>query len=144
MFLKLLSILYPIFLKIIHFRSFKISYGRFMPGQILLNKGSYVGYGGVIIMNPKAKLVIGANTYIGEYCNFRIDNSVKIGSGCKIAQFVTIVDADYKLDGVLSYEKRIIKDVVIGNNVFIGAQSCVLKGSNVPNKEIIPCMSIVK
>lgn len=144
MLLKLLSIIYPIFLKIVYFRNFKISYGRFLPGQVLLKKGSYVGYGGVIIMNPKAKLVIGPNTYIGEYCNIRIDKSIKIGSGCKIAQFVTIVDADYKFKNKLTYENRKIKNIVIGNNVFIGAQSCILKGSQIPDKEIIPCMSVIK
>lgn len=144
MLLKTLSIVYPIFLKIVYFRTFKIAHGRFLPGQILLMPGSYVGTGGIIIIKPHGSLCIGKDTYIGEYCNIRVDKKIQIGSGCKIGQFVTIVDGDYKFGNKLTYSRRTSKNVKIGNNVFVGANACILKNASVPDDAVIPCLSTIK
>lgn len=137
---QLIRILYPMYFRIRHFRRFKAKYTRFLPGSIHLGRNVFIGSGTIIHIKPGGKLLLGDNTYIGEYCNLRIDKKIEIGCDCKIAQFVTIVDADYILGQKLDYANRSVAPIKIGNNVFIGAQACILKGSRIMDNEVIPCL----
>ncbi len=113
-------------------------------GRLYLGKHSYIGRGSVLVISKDATLRIGKDTYIGEYSNIRVDNQVSIGNNCKIAQFVTIVDGDYDFTiKPLSFNNRKNSPVYIGDDVFIGSGSVILRGSYVKDNNIISANSVV-
>lgn len=100
-----------------------------------------------IIINSSAKLLIGDNTGLSNtyiYCReeISIGSSVLIGGGCQI------YDTDFHS---LNHEKRMLSDdrgaskkVCIEDNVFIGANSIILKGSFISNNSVIGAGSVVR
>lgn len=74
--------------------------------------------------------------------------SVEIGDGTIIGANATIIDTDFHpvASEARRYEKDGIKSrpVKIGKNVFIGMNSIILKGVNIPDNSIVPAGSVVR
>ena len=140
---KVISLIYPILFRIIHFRRFRAKYCRFGPSQVKLGRNSVVASGGIIKMLPGAKLDIGQDCYIGEYANIRCDEKIVIGDNVHMGQFVTLVDADYSFKGKINFSDRKVSPISIGSNSFIGSNSCVLRGSVIVKDTVIPALSKV-
>ncbi|WP_236354944.1 acyltransferase [Konateibacter massiliensis] len=119
--------------------------------------------GFVLRISPKAKLVIGkelvtrtnvtlraeeGSLNIGDKCflnngvSITCMEEVSIGDGCQIANHVVIVDHDHDYRNSL---KGFTKEkVVIGKNVWIGANCVILKGSRIGDNSVIAAGSVVK
>ncbi|EKY6592950.1 acyltransferase, partial [Escherichia coli] len=85
------------------------------------------------------EISIGDNTYINRRTEICCQSSVKIGSGCAISWDVSITDSDYHS----ACGKNKTKAIVIGNNVWIGCKSVILKGVKIGEGAIIASGSIV-
>ena len=140
-FAKAIKLLYPYVFKILHFRRFRAKYCRFGPSQLFLGKNSYIAEGSIIKIANHGKVIIGNDCYIGEFANIRCDKKIEIRDRVHIGQFVTIVDADYSLGSTLSFKNRNISQVIIGDDTFIGSNSCILRGTNIKPKSAIPALS---
>lgn len=85
---------------------------------------------------------------IGDKCFFNSNVSVTcmkkitIGSGCQIANNVVIVDHDHDYKNSLG--NFIKEEVTIGENVWIGANCVILKGSRIGDNCTIAAGSVVK
>ncbi len=102
-----------------------------------------------LFVDKGATLVIGSNLGISQaaivcHTSIIIGNNVKIGGG------VCIYDTDFhSLDSLLrvnsktDFANKVKKPVIIGNNVFIGAHSLVLKGVTIGENAIIGAGSVV-
>lgn len=95
-----------------------------------------------------AKMTIGENTYIGEGCNLRAGGGfLKIGKQCSISQNITIVVSNHQYKkGQLIKEQPWTTDnnyVIIGDDVWVGANSVILPGVTVGNGAIIGAGSVV-
>ncbi len=106
---------------------------RIEPGAIIREKVK-IGKNAVILMN--ATINIGAE--IGE--NSMIDMGTIIGSKAKIGASCHI-GANSVIAGVLEPESS--KEVIIEDNVFIGANSVVLEGIKIGHNSIIGAMTLV-
>jgi acetyltransferase-like isoleucine patch superfamily enzyme len=100
----------------------------------------------IISGNPK----IGKDTWIGYFTLIDGSGGLKIGSHCSIASGVHIYTHDavrWAVTGIeKDHEKRSHIDrapVTIGNNVFIGANSVVLKGVKIGDNVIIGACTLV-
>lgn len=121
-----------------------------------LNMNNTIGGNPIGCFNPctffvdkGAQLVIGSNLGISQaaiicHTSINIGNNVKIGGG------VCIYDTDFhSLDPLLrvnpktDFTNKIKKPVIIGNNVFIGANSLILKGVSIGDNAIIGAGSVV-
>lgn len=89
------------------------------------------------------RLEIGDYTFINDNCNINCVNSIFIGDNCKIASGVCINDHDhnYKKDED-DHLKR--GSVSIGNNVWIGANTVILRDSIIGDNAVIAAGSVVK
>lgn len=95
--------------------------------------------------------VIGLRTRFISPSNCVVDpgriDYISIGDDCCLSN-VTILAHDYSWYVFLDAYKDIVPDaggqVTIGNNVFIGYQSCVLKGTEIGDNVIIGARSVVK
>lgn len=96
----------------------------------------------------------GAVLEIGDDCGMSgatvvAATSIRIGDGCLIGANATIVDTDFH--PIHSDERRYSAlppasdkhGVVIGKNVFIGANSIVLKGSSIGDNSVVGAGSVV-
>ena len=98
--------------------------------------------------NQLSKLEIGDYTYIGSFNNIRASGgSIRIGIKCMISQFVTIVAANHSTalgkpitEQPWSTERT---GVSIGDDVWIGAGSCILPGVTIGNGAVIAANSVV-
>lgn len=99
------------------------------------------------IVFPKSELIIGDNVGISgsTICaskSVRIGDNVLIGSGC----LITDTDA-HPINWIDRREDRnelkAVSPVVIGNDVFIGARSIILKGVTIGDRAIIGAGSVV-
>ena len=97
----------------------------------------------------RPELVIGDDTFIGHACSFSVGRSVRIGRHCLLAADVSVFDMDgHPLDA----DRRrageptppdAIAPVVIGDDVWIGNGSLILKGVTIGDRAIVAARSVV-
>jgi acetyltransferase-like isoleucine patch superfamily enzyme len=95
------------------------------------------------------KLIIGNNSTIGYGTVISVAKEITIGDNCSIGPHCIIMDSD---DHPISPQKRLmqmgveekdVRPVFIGNNVWIGAYSAVLRGVTIGDNSIIGTHSVV-
>lgn len=92
-----------------------------------------------------AKIVIGNNCRInGAYIHAQ--DCIKIGNNCVMASGIHIIDCNgHEINSLDRTKGRDVpKEIIIGNNVWIGLNSIVLKGSIIGDNSIISAGSVVK
>jgi acetyltransferase-like isoleucine patch superfamily enzyme len=88
---------------------------------------------------PGAEIISGDRTYINRRTEIMSKNSVKIGNGCAISWDVVISDTDYhEIEGTSS-----TNPIVIGDEVWIGCKSTILKGVTIGNGAVVAAGSVV-
>lgn len=96
-------------------------------------------------ITTKGKIIIGngvgiSNTAIVAAKLVRIGDNVKIGAGCKI------YDTDFHALKIADRKENVninIDEIQIGNNVFIGADTIILKGVRIGEGAVIGAGSVV-
>lgn len=87
---------------------------------------------------------IGEDVYIGGFSEVNSRGAVvKIGRGCDIASFVSIncSDSHTKCIGISDKIER--KDIIIGDNVFIGSHSFIKGGANIGDHSVVAAGTVV-
>ena len=94
-----------------------------------------------IRVDNKGKLIIGKNCFLNDNCSINCKKNIVIGNNFMCGQNVNIFDHDhdYKND-INNYVEN---SVIIGNNVWIGANSIILKGVNIGDNVVIAAGSII-
>jgi acetyltransferase-like isoleucine patch superfamily enzyme len=87
-----------------------------------------------------AEILIGNETSIGDRTEIHAGKRVEIGSGCNIAWDVCIMDRDYHK---FNSPVEVIEPVKIGNNVWIGCNSVILKGVTIGDGAVVAAGSVV-
>lgn len=89
-----------------------------------------------------SKIEIGDNCFFNDGCSLNGRKKIKIGNDFKAGQNVMIYDNDhdYKKD----INQYITSDVIIGDNVWIGANTIILKGVTIGNNVVVAAGSIVR
>ena len=95
-------------------------------------------YDADIIVFEKAKLTIG-NSFINSNCKIRCHKRITIGDGCAISHDFSVMDSDAH---ALFGDKN-EKEVIIGDNVWIGTRVTVLSGVSIGNGAVIAAGSLV-
>ena len=123
-----------------------VSLKIFNNGKLHIESGSSISKGTVIFALDNSKLSIGKDTYIGENNNIRCSGEISIGKNVMISQLISILDGKYEY----SDKKKLISDqgyergkIIIGDDVWIGANSVILPNVTIGNGAIIGAGSVV-
>lgn len=137
------------------FISHRISLRYDYIGQIIIGDSSSIRDFSVIVANNdksntlnNSGIIIGKNTYIGEFNNIRAGGGkIVIGNNCLISQHITIVASNHSIvksklicEQPWSVNKNF---VIIKDDVWIGANAVIMPGVTIGTGAIIGAGSIV-
>lgn len=90
----------------------------------------------------QGKVEIGNNCFFNDGCSINCQEKIKIGDNVSFGQNVLIFDHnhDYKND----MKKYLKKEVIIGNNVWVGANCTILKGVTIGDNVVIAAGTLIK
>ena len=100
----------------------------------------------------KIKVRNGAICEIGDNTSFNYNSilvcrkKVQIGRNVEIAPSVLIYDhdRDFRNEAGLSANKYFCDDIIIGNNVWIGANTVILRGTRIGDNSVVAAGSVIK
>lgn len=142
-------------LKIFHFKKFKgVQLAQISPlTEITLDKGFLrIGKrfkmrdGSKIRVRKNAVCIIGKNVSLSSNNIIACHEKIVIGDGCEFAPNVQIYDHDhdYLCEGGIHANLYRTSAVSIGNNVWIGTNTVVLRGANIGDNVVIGAGCVVK
>ncbi|MCW3041696.1 MAG: acetyltransferase [Solirubrobacterales bacterium] len=91
-------------------------------------------------------LRLGARCVLSRNATLHCHESIRIGPRCAIAERTTIIDSDHGFDGsdVFVLEQPVRSTpITIGENVFIGTNAVVLRGSVVGDRAVIAAGAVL-
>ena len=121
---------------------------------ITLSKNTYIGNFTTIHVHNYSKdyknsfFVLGENSSIGELNNIRASGGkIVIGKNCLISQNVSMIAADHQFAKDILINEQIWNDeknnIILGDDVWIGANTVILPGVIIESGAIIAAGSIV-
>lgn len=141
-------------LKAIHLKDFRFyPVERFSPNVVFeMNRGAKVSLGkkvrvhsgSKIKVRTGAKFAIGANVKINYNCIIACHEEVSIGTGTEFGPSVYVYDHDHDYRAGLKENKFKTAPVKIGENCWIGANSVILRGTELGNNCVVAAGTIVK
>ena len=120
---------------------------RFLPSEIKIHdqavlrvKGNLRIYSGSLIsVNANATLELGSG-YINNHVRIACFEQIKIGHDVAISENVTIRDCD---NHTISPNSIMSKPIIIGDHVWIGMNSTILKGVTIGDGAVIAAGAVV-
>ncbi|MBL4707132.1 MAG: acyltransferase [Flavobacteriales bacterium] len=107
-------------------------------GRIILNND--------VMLFTKGELTIGDNFGINSYSRIVAHDKIEIGSNVTIGQMVGILDHDHKYqitNNKMSLDGYTTAAIKIGDNVWIGDKSTVLKGVTIGDNVVVGANTLV-
>lgn len=124
---------------------------RFESTELILDDGAGITCAGDLILYEGVKVRVGKNakcsfghhTYLNRSTSIDCTLEVTIGDNCAISDNVQILDSDFH---TIAYKSKTVeksKPIHIGNHVWIGRSSIILKGVSIGDGAIIGAGSMV-
>lgn len=142
--------------KIFHPKNFKASLKTFLSpfteitlsrgGKLFIGKGFKMRDGSKIRVRKNAECKIGNNVLMNTGNIVTVHEKVCIGDNVQLSPGVLIYDHDhdFRCVGGVSAMKYRTSSVVIGNNVWIGANTVILRGTVIGDNSVIAAGSVIK
>ena len=114
--------------------------------RLSLGRGTRIGRRSMLYFNPGSTLEIGDNTFVGHCANIRPGRLMRLGRDIRIGQFVSIIGDNHCFDrtDVPIYTQGVEgADVVIEDDVWIGAQVVVLPGVVIGRGSVVGAGAVV-
>lgn len=113
-------------------------------GSVLIQGKAYLKSGCKISVDNNGILTLGDNFIVNGNSKLICQKSISFGSDCLLSWDITIMDTD--LHFILDENGRVINEplpIVIGEKVWIGFGSSILKGVSIANNTIIAANSTI-
>lgn len=94
---------------------------------------------------PGPSMVFGDRVFIGRNCEFNIRDLLYVGNDCLIASGVKVIDHDHGISKETPMNQQPVRcaQIRIEDNVWIGANSIILKGVDIGCGSIVAAGSVV-
>lgn len=119
-----------------HHTEVKIKDGTARFGKEQITRGN------AVFRVEGGELTIGDKCFFNQNVSITCKKKILIGDRCQIANNVVIVDHDHA--GSENWGSYVETPVVIGNDVWIGANVVIMRGTTIGDKAVIGAGSIVK
>ena len=119
-----------------HHTEVKIKDGTARFGKEQITRGN------AVFRIEGGELIIGDKCFFNQNVSITCKKKVVIGDRCQIANNVVIVDHDHA--GSENWGSYVETPVTIGNDVWIGANVVIMRGTTIGDKAVIGAGSIVK
>lgn len=113
-------------------------------GTIVFKGSAKIGHGSKISVGIGGLLTIGDVFKISAETSIIASKAVTIGDNCLFSWETLVMDTDFH--DIRNINGDIInhpKEIIIGNNVWIGCRCLLLKGSNIPNNSVVAANSVI-
>lgn len=143
-------------LQIIHFGRISVTFVQLMSistvidfrgkGARLTIKGRVSSRSGVTFAIRNGNLTIGKKVFLNKGCTITCHSDISIGDNCLFGPNVLMYDHDHTfgLKKIVNQEGYNTKPIIIGDNVLVGANCVILKGSVIGDNCVIATGTIVK
>lgn len=114
--------------------------------NISLGKGTEIGVGTAVIATKTGIVEIEEHVFFNRNCTVVSCEKIVIGAGTAIGYNVVILDHDhyYVKEGIQPWNDIKTAPVVIGKNVWIGANVTILAGTTIGDNSVIAAGSVIK
>jgi UDP-3-O-[3-hydroxymyristoyl] glucosamine N-acyltransferase len=108
-------------------------------GLLTFENEAFIGHGSKISVAKTGELTLGHKFSISAESTIVCRKQITFGQNCLLSWDILVVDTDFH--GIYSQEDNghinPDKEIFIGNNVWIGCRSLILKGSRIPSGAVI-------
>jgi acetyltransferase-like isoleucine patch superfamily enzyme len=115
-------------------------------GPVRLFLGSYSGFFDDAIVSGVGEIHIGDRTTVGHNSVLVSRERIQIGDDCMLAAFCYVLDVDHEFADPkrpIPEQGLRIKPVIIGNDVWVGTGSVILRGVTIGDGAVIAANSVV-
>lgn len=115
--------------------------------QLKINLDRSVSIGAGTLFQGTGKIFMGSRSFCGEGCVFGCNDSIRIGKGVMIAQYVTFRDTDHIFESTQSpmIDQGVSSDeIIVDDDVWLGHGVIVLKGVKIGHGAVIAAGAVVK
>lgn len=119
-----------------HHTEVKIKDGTARFGKEQITRGN------AVFRVEGGELIIGDKCFFNQNVSITCKKKILIGDRCQIANNVVIVDHDHA--GSENWGSYVETPITIGNDVWIGANVVIMRGTTIGDKAVIGAGSIVK
>ena len=109
----------------------------YFEGLATFSKGTH------IVARSLGHLIIGDKFFCNANCDILCNKLIKFGNNNLLGWNITFLDSDGHDTFVLNEKQEQVKAIKIGNNVWIGANSTILKGVCLADNTIVPYGSVI-
>lgn len=98
------------------------------------------------IRASSGSILIGGGCFFNNNCTLVSLKGIKIGENCIFGENVLIYDHDHRFRerrGLIKDQGFVIKEVVLGNNIWIGSNVTILKGVNIGDNSVIGANCVI-
>ena len=97
------------------------------------------------LTKPNPKVYIGNNSVIGRHCMITAKNLIRIGDNVLMGAYVQVIDHNHgmKAGQTIRGQAAEIGEVVIGNDVWVGAGAKILNGCHIGDGAVIGTNAVV-
>jgi acetyltransferase-like isoleucine patch superfamily enzyme len=109
-----------------------------VSGEIIFEGVADFGVGTSIFVAQKGKMKIGKNLIVTASAEIACLNRINIGEDVLLSWDILLMDSDSHI--IRNKDNQIInpdKDILICNNVWVGARSIILKGTYLPENSVV-------
>lgn len=111
--------------------------------KIIIKPFVFIRRNTTIRIDHSGELIIGDKVFINDNCSINCISKIHIGEYTKIGPGVSINDNDHNFRGTEG-GRMLTGEVIIGKNVWIGANSVILRNTEIGDNVVIGAGSIVK
>jgi acetyltransferase-like isoleucine patch superfamily enzyme len=109
-----------------------------VSGKVVFKGKALIGYGGSIAVGENGELIFGTNFILTARSSIVAFNKVTFGDDCLLSWDVLIMDTDFhSIRTSIGKVLNVPKEIQIGNHVWVGCRSLILKGVTIPDNCII-------